>query len=119
MDGKSLTFGAGKQHVIVPSLGFSQPVFQNGKGGFGKGRAAFLAAFANHSDVSPCPNDDIVSSEPGHFGQSQTRLHGHEHKGVVTPSGPCASIGSSQQGVDLGTCQKGNQGPRETLAGNG
>ena len=38
---------------------------------------------------------------------------------MITPAIPSALIRSGQQGIDFGTGEKGDQGARKTLAGDG
>ncbi len=68
MDAETFTLGAGKQHVAVTALRFSQPGFQYGECGFGEGCTAFLAALADHAHVSAGPEDKVLAFEPGHLG---------------------------------------------------
>ena len=53
------------------------------------------------------------------LGQAQTGLHGHQHKGVITPARPGALIRRREQGVDFGTRQEVDQSTGEALAGDG
>lgn len=67
MDAETTASSTGKQHIAITALRLSQPCFQHGECGFGDGRAAFLAPFADHAHVSTGPKDDIFAFEPGHF----------------------------------------------------
>ncbi|MDB5773799.1 MAG: hypothetical protein JWM42_4173 [Burkholderia sp.] len=119
MDAQTTTSGAGKQHVTITALRLSQPGIEHGECGFGDGRASFLASFADHAYVGTGPKDEILALEPCRFRQAQPCLHRHQQKGVITPARPSALIGGGKQGIDFGTGEKGNQGARKSLAGNG
>src|ERR1700694_3827173 len=117
MNAKTFTFGAGKQHLTFTALRLSQPGLQDCKCGFGDWRTAFLAALSDHVHVSAgSPEDEILTFEPGHLGQAQTGLYCDQDKGVITPARPGTLIWSGQQGIDFGTCERFDQGPREALA---
>jgi hypothetical protein len=103
----------------IASLWFAQPGFQYGDRGFRQRSAPFLAALADHADVSTRTDCDILAFEPGHFGQTQTRLYRYQEKRVIAPAEPGALIGSGEQGIDLLTREEADQGPREALAGDG
>ena len=99
----------GNNTSSITALRLSQPGFQYGERGFGDGRTAFLATFADHAHVSAGSEDEILAFEPGHLGQAQTRLNGHQEKGVIAPAGPGALIRSGKQGIDFGTREKLDQ----------
>ena len=61
MDAETLTFGIGKQYVVVPSLRLSHPGFQHGEGRLGNGCTASLASFADHLDVRTRAKDEALS----------------------------------------------------------
>jgi len=119
VDGETCAFGAGEQYVPMPWWRFTEPGFHHGACRSGKGCAAFLAPLADDAYVSPAAEDDVRAGEPGHLGNAQTRLDGHEEKGVIASAKPGALIRSGQQGIDFHAREKLDQGPRETLAGNG
>jgi hypothetical protein len=61
---------------------------------------------------------DILAGQPGHFGQTESRLHRHQEKRVIAAAKPGALVRSCEQGLDLRTREKMHQGPRKALAGN-
>ena len=67
VDAEPFTFGAGKQHLGMPSLWLSQPGFQDGERRFSDGRASFLASLADNAHVSTGSDDEICTFQPGHF----------------------------------------------------
>ena len=116
VDSQSLTFGAGKEHVLGAAWRLAQPGLQHGTGGFGQRRTAFLATLADDPQVSTASRDEVLSFEPGHFGQPKPRLHRREDEGVVASARPCASIRRRKQRVDFRAAQKTDQLARESLA---
>src|SRR5207245_10426635 len=101
MNAQTFTPGAWKQDLLVTSLPLCQPVSEDGEGGFSKRCASFLATLADHSQVRPGANHEVLSFEPGHLRQTQTRLHRDEDEGEVAPTRPGAAIRSGEQGVNL------------------
>src|SRR5712692_7627250 len=61
---------------------------------------------------------DILPGQPGHFGQTESRLYRHQEERVIAPAKPSALVRGREQGLDLRTREKMHQGPREALAGN-
>jgi hypothetical protein len=77
-----------------------------------------VSTFADHAHVGANTKDEVLSLEPGHFGQAQPGLYGDQQKGVVTPAGPGTLIRRGKQGVDFGARQEVDQSAGETLAGD-
>src|SRR5438445_3165749 len=119
MDGETVAHSTGEQHIPITALRLTQPSFHYSACGSGKRRAAFLAPLAHDAHVSTGAEYDVVAGEPGHLGYAQAGLYGQEKKRVIAPAEPAALVRSSEQGVDFRTREKLDQGPRETLAGNG
>lgn len=67
VDAEPLTFGAGKQHLAIPSLGLSKPSFQDRECRFGDGCTSFLASLADDAHVSAGSDDEIRTFQSGHF----------------------------------------------------
>src|SRR5260370_21664193 len=78
--------------------------------------AALLAAFADHPHVSAGSEDQVRARGGGDLRKPQTRLDSREDKRVVAPSEPGALIRSGEQGIDLWTREKADQGAGESLA---
>src|SRR5712691_7374998 len=64
-----------EEHALNASLRFVQPGFQDRDCGFRQRGTPFLTALANHTHMSACTDYHIVTLEPRHLRQTQTRLH--------------------------------------------
>src|SRR5262249_27177390 len=84
--------GIREQHVLMASLRFAQPGFQDSDRGFRQRRAPFLTALTDYTDMSARTECDIGTFEPGHFRQTQTRLYRNQQKRVVAPAEPGALV---------------------------
>ena len=62
---ETTTSGVWEQHVLVASLGFAEPGFQNGNCGFGERHASLFAAFTDHTHVGVGSECNIAALEPG------------------------------------------------------
>src|ERR1700691_2749161 len=78
--------------------------------------AALLAAFADHAHVSTGADDQVLPRGGGDL--REPRLDSRQDKRVVAPSEPGALIRSGEQGIDLWTREKADQGAGESLAGD-
>src|SRR5580658_10976766 len=59
VDAETFTLSAGKEHVVITTLCFSEPGFQHGECGLSKRCTAFFAALSDHSQVSAGPKDEV------------------------------------------------------------
>ena len=69
--------------------------------------------------MSASAEDDVLAGETGHLRYSEAGLRSQEKKGVIAPAKPGALIRSGEQSIDFRTREELDQGPGETLAGNG
>src|SRR5437868_1529189 len=97
MDGEPLTLGIGKECLLAAPLWFFQPRLQNQDCRFRQGRAAFLPALPDHSDMSAGSDHYVMPLETRHFRKTQSGLSGHENKCVIAAAEPSFLIRRSEQ----------------------
>ena len=75
VDCQPLAAEAGKQHILLPSLGFPQPSLEHFAGGFRQRSTAELSPLANHLHVGTGNQDQVLPFESGHFRHAQPGLY--------------------------------------------
>ena len=68
---------------------------------------------------APGADHDVGDGEPGQLGDPQPGLDGKHEHGVVASAGPRCPVAGSEQRVDLGVGEVGDEVALETLAGDG
>ncbi len=112
------TSSVGKQDIPLTSLGLAQLGFAYGTGGFGQWRTTLSPSLADHPQVTPGPEDEILTFEPGHLREAEAGLGGGQNKSMIASAGPGVPIGCGKQRIDFRACEKTDQGAREALAWN-
>lgn len=104
--------GAGdgrEQWIVWSATAFGEPDTQHPHGQLRQRCRAFLAAFADTSNVGAGSEDDVTDCEAGQFGDPQPGLDREHEHGAVAPPGPGGAVGAGEQCADLGLGEPADQ----------
>ncbi len=108
---------AEEHEVGTGCAALGSPGAKHAGGRAGQRCAALLAALAVAADVSAGVEGEVVDPQPGELGKTQAGLDGEEEQRMVAATEPCGRVGRSEERVDLGRGEEGDEVTIEAFLG--